>query len=382
MDLQNLEAAALIQKESDLCAAAQVLQSEHILAVDTESNSLFAYREQVCLIQFSTNTADFLVDPLSLQDLSVIEPVFSSPKIEKVFHAAEYDLICLRRDYGFAVGNLFDTMVAARILGRQDVGLGLLLEKEFGIHLEKKFQRANWGKRPISQEMLEYARKDTHYLIQLRDRLTEALLKRDLIMLAREDFARLAATSPSNGTPLGSSERPIDIWRISGSYDLSPQQARVLYEVCSYRDEAAQKLNQPLFKVLSDEVLLTIAQQTPHHLEELSRLPGMSALQVQRHGRSLLQAVRYGSNQPGMHPIRNKRPDLKYSERLDRLRDWRKNAGTKMGVPSDVILPRDLLQRLTSENPRNQAELEQVLREVPWRMEHFGDQILTVLRKE
>lgn len=381
MEPINTNRSPFIQDEDHLRVAAQTLSGEEILAVDTESNSLFAYREQVCLIQFSTKESDYLIDPLPIQDLSVLEPVFSSPKIQKVFHAAEYDLICLQRDFGYKVENLFDTMVAARILGKQEIGLGLILKNEFGINLEKKFQRANWGKRPISQEMLEYARLDTHYLIQLRDRLLAELIERDLIQLAREDFARMSA-GDNLASPLLTSDRPVDIWRISGSYDLNPQQARVLYEICVYRDEAAQKLNQPLFKVLGDETLLAIAQQLPSHLAELARLAGMSKVQMQRHGQALLQAVRRGLSKPGISPTRNKRPDHDYSERLVRLRDWRKNAGTKMGVPSDVILPRDLLQRLTSENPRCQADLERVMIAVPWRMEHFGDEILSVLRKE
>jgi ribonuclease D len=382
VDSTNSGSAAFIQNDTDLSVLAKALQKEKILAVDTESNSLFAYREQVCLIQFSTKDADYMVDPFSVPDLSPIKPIFGDQNIEKVFHAAEYDLICLHRDYGFGVNNLFDTMIAARILGRQEIGLGTLLENEFGIHLEKKFQRANWGKRPISGEMLEYARMDTHYLIQLRDQLAAELERRDLMILAQEDFTRLAAYGPTNGSPITNNDRSIDIWRISGSYDLSPQQARVLFEICTYRDEAARKLNQPLFKVFGDKTLLCIAQQTPRNIEELSRLPGMSAGQLQRHGHHILQAVRHGLEAPGMHPRKNKRPDPTYAERLDRLRDWRKNAGAKMGVPSDVILPRDLLQRLTSENPRSRAELEQVLNEVPWRMEHFGEQILSVLRKE
>jgi ribonuclease D len=128
MNAERLPEPILIQRPVDLHKLAERLCREGILAVDTESNSLFAYQEQVCLIQFSTPEMDYLVDPLALEDLSPLGEVFSAEGTEKVFHAAEYDLICLSRDFGFEFANLFDTMVAARILGRKAVGLGSLLE--------------------------------------------------------------------------------------------------------------------------------------------------------------------------------------------------------------------------------------------------------------
>src|SRR5512135_3627377 len=132
-----------IERPAALARLLDSLLQEPIIGVDTESNSLFAYQEQVCLIQFSTEMEDYLVDPLVLNNLSVLEPVFASPAIEKVFHAGEYDLICLKRDFGFTFNNLFDTMLAARILGRPAIGLAAILEEEFGLQLDKRYQRAN-----------------------------------------------------------------------------------------------------------------------------------------------------------------------------------------------------------------------------------------------
>src|SRR5688572_19484540 len=147
------------------------------IAVDTESNSLHAYRERVCLIQFSIPEVDFVVDPFAVkEDLSSLAPVFADPKIEKIFHAAEYDLICLRRDFGFQFANLFDTMQAARILGYPFVGLDNILLEKFGVRIDKKHQKANWGARPLTSQQIDYARQDTHYLFQLRD-LLESLLR-------------------------------------------------------------------------------------------------------------------------------------------------------------------------------------------------------------
>ena len=130
MNLENLPEPTFVTQYDELQHLVEKLLKEPIIAVDTESNSLFAYQEQVCLIQFSTRKSDFLVDPLALQNLEILAPVFSEPGIEKVFHAAEYDLICLKRDFGFEFSNLFDTMVASRILGREAVGLGSILKAE------------------------------------------------------------------------------------------------------------------------------------------------------------------------------------------------------------------------------------------------------------
>jgi ribonuclease D len=152
------------------------LSDESLIAVDTESDSLFSYFEKVCLIQFSTPRADYLVDPLSI-DVSGLAPLFANTSNQKVFHAAEYDLLSLKRDYDFSFANLFDTMLAARILGWPRYGLGPILEEYFEVKLDKRFQRHNWGQRPLSQQALNYARLDTHYLLPLRKIQLEQLKK-------------------------------------------------------------------------------------------------------------------------------------------------------------------------------------------------------------
>ncbi|MEK9144606.1 MAG: ribonuclease D, partial [Elusimicrobiota bacterium] len=170
---------------------AERLHGERRLAVDVESDGFFAYREKVCLIQISSEKEDFIVDPLAAKDLSPLSRFMSDREVEKVFHASEYDILCLKRDFGFRIHGIFDTMVAARILGEPKLGLAHLIGKHFGVHLSKKLQRANWGKRPLSPEHLEYARMDTHYLLRLRDILERELEGRKLIKEAREAFGRL-----------------------------------------------------------------------------------------------------------------------------------------------------------------------------------------------
>jgi ribonuclease D len=370
----DLPRPRLVTHSKELQRLAENLSQEEILAVDTESNSLYAYQEQVCLIQFSTPQTDYLVDPLALEDLSPLGKIFANPQIEKIFHAAEYDIITLKRDFGFHFDNLFDTMLAARILGWGEIGLGPILQKEFGIHLNKRYQRANWGTRPLSADMMAYARLDTHYLIPLRQRLFTELKAKDRWALAAEDFQRLQYI---NGREPGNNGEAC--WRIKGAYDLNPQQAAVLKELCEYRDQVARSINRPLFKVISDNTLFAITVDCPMDMKTLSELPGMSRKQIRRHGDALLQAVQRGLQSEPVNPPRHPRPNEKYLARVEALRSWRKMVAHEMGVKSDVILPRDLLNELASQNPHREKELADVLEQVPWRMENFGDEILSVL---
>jgi ribonuclease D len=368
----------LITRQADLQRMTRKLEGQAVVAVDTESNSLYAYREQVCLIQFSIPEEDYLVDPLALKDLSALGPLFANPRIEKIFHAAEYDLICLDRDFGFKFENLFDTMVAARILGRDAIGLGSILEQEFGVSLNKRYQRANWGQRPLPRDLLMYARLDTHYLIDLRAELARELERKNLMALAKEDFRRL--TTVNGRSELGE-EKPLDCWRIKGAYDLSGQQAAILQELCKYRDLVASRINRPLFKVINDRTLVAIAQEAPRDLRGLGRLPGMSARQVNRHGEELLKAVRRGLEAKPIRPPRASRPSERFVVLVETLREWRKETAQDLGVQSDVVLPRDLLMEIAEKDPRQMQELSNLMQDVPWRMERFGQQILQVVRQ-
>jgi len=301
--------------------------------------------------------------------------------VQKVFHAAEYDLICLRRDYGFEFANLFDTMIAAGILGREALGLNALLEAEFNVSLDKRHQRANWGKRPLLPQLLSYAQLDTHYLLPLRNRLRVELRQRGLWSLATEDFRRLnrAKLNRNGNGRHGENEDNAACWRIRGAGDLSPQQAAVLRELCRYREQVAREIDQPLFKVLGDRTLLAIAEREPEDVRELRTVPGMSAFLVQRHGAQLVQAVWRGLKATPLLPPRQPPPNGQFLARLDKLRGWRKATAQAMGVKSEVVLPRDLLIGIAAKNPASMDELSALMSEVPWRFQQFGADILETL---
>ena len=350
------------------------LKGEKILAIDTEANSLYAYREQVCLIQISTPKKDYILDPLVLENITPLGDLFSNPGIEKVFHASEYDILILDDEYGFRFQNLFDTMLAAQILGWEKLGLDSLLEEMFGVRVNKKYQRANWGKRPLSQDMLRYAQMDTHYLIKIRHRLASELEKKGLHPIASEDFSRACQVHRQERE-----EKIATYWRINGAKKLPPQKAAVLVSLCEYRDRIGQKINQPVFKVLSSQTLLLLADKCPTSTKQLLQMDLVGKTAVNRHAEGLIKAIKAGLASDPVYPPQRERIDNSFLAREKALRHWRKQTAQKMNVNSAVVLPRELLYAVVSANPTTRQELAAVLEDVPWRLERFGDDILSVL---
>jgi ribonuclease D len=349
------------------------LAAQDRMAVDTESNSLHAYREQVCLLQFSSSRVDYLVDPLALKDLGLLGALFADPGIEKIFHAAEYDLICLRRDFGFDFVNLFDTMQAARILGYPAVGLDRLLGDKFGVKIDKRHQKANWAARPLSKEQIHYARLDTHYLFELRDVLEKELVEKDRLRFAREDFSRACIVEVQKQKGNG------DSWeRFAGRKDLSLRELTVLSHLCKWRDDEAEKLNRPPYKVMMDEVLVMLTKNPPQEKVDLSAA-GLSEKQIKLWGTAVLEVVEHGAKAP---LVKRKRIDSMNDtalRRLERLKVWRKKIGLEMKVESDIILPKPYLSVLSQNPPASLDELARVMKDTPSRVDRFGLQILKVL---
>ena len=342
------------------------------IAIDTEANSLYAFREQVCLIQFSIPGVDYLLDPLTLHDLTPLADIFCNPAIEKVFHAAEYDLLGLQRDYGFTFTNIFDTMLAARILGYKQLGLGSLLAEKFQVEIDKRFQKADWGARPLPPGLVDYARLDTHYLLELRDVLEQELRDRERLNLAREDFQRSCYVT--NG-----SRQVKERWeRIDGQQDLTPRGRTILNELCLSREKLAERLKRPLFKVLNDQALLKLAQTEPDSIDAL-KTAGLSERQIDRFGRAVLEAVQRGQTAPLVKPTEIEKPSNAILNRLNKLKNWRKKKAEELGAESDIVLPRVYLMPLAEHNPRTLEALSVVMSDSPWRVEHFGAEILKSL---
>ena len=377
MELTKVNPPVLLNTQQKFIEVASTIAREPRLAIDTESNSLFAYQERVCLLQISTPAVDYLFDPFSIQDLSALAPIFANPAIEKIFHAAEYDLICLKRDYHFEFNNLFDTMLAARILGLPELGLGSLLKTRFDLELDKRYQRANWGIRPLTDAMLAYAALDTHYLFALCDQLSGELADKKLNALAEEDFKFI---SKVEGHSLNGSNA--NCWKVAGARHITPQQAAILDQLCQYRDDQARKADLPHFKVLSNQLLASLSLAEISSLEDIEKTEGMTPKLFRRHGERMLVEIKKGQNaDPIIKPPRPKL-DKAYLDRMEMLKTWRKSTAKALKVESDVVLPKDLMESLAYHHPHTQKEIAELFENYPYRQKKYGKKLLALLNKE
>jgi ribonuclease D len=372
----TLPAPILVTQPDPLAAMLRCLMAEPAVGVDTESDSLYVYHEKVCLIQLSIPDADYLVDPLAPGlDITPLGELFAALNIVKVFHAAEYDVMCLKRDAGFQVHNVFDTMWAARILGWKQVGLAAILDERFGVRLDKRWQRHNWGTRPLDKAALAYARLDSHHLLDLREIQSGELQARDAMEHARETFDQVAAVEPAPREV-----RPDDFWRVKGAWDLSPRGQAILRELFLLRDRIARHRNWPPFKVMGDKTLIALAQCQPTSVRELAGCVGMTPLQIKRYGEGTLAAVARGLTAPIPRAPRNAPPDYGALARYEKLRAWRKQAAATRGVDPDVIVSNAVLMAVAHSNPRRPQELAGIEGLGPWRLKTFGAQLVEALR--
>lgn len=356
-------------------AMLEALAREPRLALDTESNSLYRYHYRVCLIQISTLSTDYLVDPLRLPDLAPLGQLLADPAIEKVFHAAENDVLMLKRDFGFSFANLFDTMLAARILGWPQVGLAALLARHFAVELDKRTQLTDWGRRPLTPAQLSYARLDSHFLLPLRDLLVGELQGRKRWREAQEAFAALPDVVYV--------EKPFDpdgFWRFKGARDLDQDALAVLQELYLWRDEQARKLDRPPFKVMGDDALLRISQRRPEHPTDLA----LSPYQSEQFGRGILAAVARGRAAPPPQPPArpyngNGRPAPDVLARFDRLRAWRACRAAERAVDADLILTNEALMIIARAAPASPESLASLGVMGAWKLEEYGAEVLRVL---
>lgn len=351
------------------------LAQEPLLALDTESNSLHAYRGVVCLVQLSTRDRDFIIDPQTITDLSPLGVLLADPTIEIVMHAAEYDLRLFQRDYDFKIENLFDTMVAARVLGHHYHGLASIMKHYFGVSMDKRHQRDNWGARPLPHDSLRYAQMDTHYLPELRD-----LLQAELIEMGRWEEAQELFEEAQHVPPAEDVYDPEGFWDLGRSNRLKKHEMGVLREVYLLREELAAAEDVPVFKIFPNKVLVRIARAMPRTLHQLSTVRDMPGVQVRRYGEDILDAVERGRQVRLPPPPPLPRPPApEVARRYLTLQEWRKHKGLERGVESDVVLTKDIMWQLARHVPETVDELREIKGLGPQRIALYGDSILSAL---
>jgi ribonuclease D len=370
----------MIDTESELKAFAEVLEKEKVVAIDVEADSMYHFKEKVCLIQISTTEDNVIIDPLQIEDLSPLRPFFMRQDIQKIFHGADYDVRSLHRDFNIEINNLFDTQIACRFLGIRETGLEAVLQKQFNIILNKKYQKKDWSQRPLPADMIEYAARDSLYLLPLAERLEDKLKKKGRLSWVYEeceDLSKVRAAA-SDGEPL--------YLKFKGAGRLHPRSLAVLESLLQIRKQLAEKKDKPLFKVFGNDELIKIAKAKPLTVRQLEKIRALSKKQFSMYGTMVAEAVENAMQIPKPElPVypRKKGPVLspKVPERVKALKRWREVKAKKLEMDPALICNNSLITTIAIQNPAATESLEAIKEMKNWQRETFGKDIVTVLRK-
>lgn len=363
-----------------LAAMAAHLAGSSAVALDTESDSLHHFPEKVCLLQAAhADGTVYLADPLALGGLEALAPLCAADGLPKVFHGAAYDVASLKRDFGFRIAPLVDTMLAAQFLGLPELGLTALLERFFGLPAAASRQKDDWARRPLTAEQEAYAAGDVLHLLALWARLRADLAACGREAWLAEECAALVETPAACRV-----FDPEEYQRIKGARLLDGRGLAVLRALYLAREGWAQAQGRPPFRLLGNESMLHLATRPPRRLADLTGVPGCTPKVVGRLGERILEAVAQGLAVPvGELPrlARGSRPRVSpaVQRRIEALATWRGPAAARLGLDPGLVLPRRLVERLAERVPGSREELEAVEGLRRWRVEALGAEILAVL---
>jgi len=348
------------------------------LALDTEGASFHRFVDRIYLLQLSTSTANAIIDPLPVGAPQLLGTLLESPDVEVVFHDADYDLRLLHQDYGWRTTHIFDTRIAAQLLGIKAFGLAALLERYFGLKLDKKHQRADWSMRPLSQDMLDYAALDTLYLLPLRDKLRDELARAGRLSWAEEEFRRL------EGTQWEAEEPNVAFLRLKGARDLDRRQLAHLRELFAWRDRVAAQLDRATFRVASNEMLVALAQAAPDSAATLATIKAVPPPIRQRHSAEVLECIRLGAAVPDGDLPRFPRAqrwdrDGDFDARVSRLRTVRDSAAQRLDLDPGVLCSRERLEAIARLDVKTLPSLETIDGLRRWQIEVLGKPLLDAL---
>lgn len=374
-----MAAFELITSREALTKRAAELGKASIIALDTEASSFHRYKEQVCLVQLSTRERTVLVDPLAVPDLKPLKELLAMPAMEVVIHDADYDLRILAKYHGIRVENVFDTLVAAELINEPEIGLASLLLKYQGLQVDKRFQKADWSRRPLPADMLAYAAGDTSHLIALRDQLKEKLVAKGRWAWAEEEF-NLLTDAPFN---LPADEEPAFL-KIKGAKMLKPHQLAILREMHAWREALAEKMDRAPFMVLGNEALLALATDPPKSAKDLIGRKGYGEKLMQRHGRDLVAAVQRGMDLPKEEWPRVPKPkrwqrDDDYDDRLKRLKQVRDSLTAEHDLRLGIVASNQLLADIARTLPGDLDALAAMPGIRRYQVEQFGPDLLKAL---
>lgn len=361
-------------------AAIAALSRAPIIGVDTEGDSLYSYQEKVSLIQISGAEINYIFDPILLDTVQPLSSLFENRSILKVFHGADYDLVSLKRDFGFKISPIFDTALAARAVGIKEFSLQHLIARYFQVTLSKTHQKSNWSIRPLPQGQLDYAYQDTAYLVRLYELLLEEVTRkgrRDQI----EEECRLLEEITWNGKLF----EPADYLRIKGARALPPKSQQTLRELAVTRNQLAKERNRPPFKIISNEDLLLMAKNLPQTEEELAKLFPRESAPVHRNRPLWLKAVSKGLSTENPLPKREKSlftPLTPQQEKLlTKLKTWRNKQAEIEGVEPAMIVTSPVLKEIAQRGPSTLEALRSIPLLRQWQITRYGEQLIKELSK-
>jgi len=362
-----------------LAEIADIIGREKEIALDLEMDSLHHYQEKICLLQISTRTETWLVDPLALQDISPLAAPLGERKITIVMHGADYDIRSLRRDFGIEITTLFDTMLASRFLGIQEFGLAALLKSRFGIELDKKYQKADWSKRPLTREMSAYAAADTATLLALHDGLKAELVGKKRLDWLHEECALLcSARAADKSGPFFLS--------CKGAGRLKPRNLAVLENLLHMRDQLARGMDRPPFKVMPSESLIEIAEKRARTLQELQQINGMTQGQIRKYGEKIISTVSSSldipENQLPSFPNRRKKiPTESVKRTLQQLKGWRSGLSNRLCLEPGVLAPNWLLENLADKEFSSLEGFSNITGMREWQKNLYGAELADMLQR-
>jgi len=349
------------------------------IALDTEGASFHRYVDRIYLLQLSTQHHSAIIDPLHAGALPKLGALMENREVEVIFHDADYDLRLLRQDYGWHTTHVFDTRIAAQLLGIPAFGLAALLEKFFSVKLDKQHQRADWSMRPLTPSMLDYAAQDTRYLLDLRDELRTGLESLGRMSWAEEEFERLESIQFAPDDPA------TGFMRTKGARDLKRRELAVLKELVAWRDERAAALDRATFRVMGSEAMFEIARVHPKTREELAAIKGVPRGVVERHAQDLLAAVQRGLAVPEADLPRFPRAarwdrDPDFDSNVAKLKSVRDAAAARLKLDPGVLCARDRMEAVARRKPKAVEELAEIPELRHWQASVLGSDFVAALR--
>jgi len=369
----------IIDNSSQLAHLVSRIENETVIGVDVEADSMYHFKEKVCLIQMATANINVVIDPLVIKDLSALKPIFKRNDIQKIFHGADYDVRSLYRDFKININNLFDTELASRFLGSPETGLEAVLKKKFAVSLDKKYQRKDWSKRPLPREMVAYAAEDARYLLPLAHDLAAELANKGRLSWVHEECEIL-----SNVRPNTNNTQPLYV-NFKGAGKLDPCSLAILEALLQCRREIARKKDRPLFRIIGSRSLLDLAKTKPINLKQLEKTGALSPKQIGMYGRQVLvamnSAIKIAPKDLPVYPRRKApRVPAAAAERIKSLRKWRDSQAQKLSIDPSLILTKLLISTLAVQRPLKLKDLSRIKEIKKWQIREFGEEILEVLR--